>query len=305
MRPGELLAQEREREPAEVRPAAGAADDDVGRLADLRELQQRLLADDRLVEEHVVEDAAQRVAGLRVARGDLDRLADRDAQRAGVLRGLGEDRAAGLGQLRRRAVDRRPERLHHHPPVGLLVVRGADLPHLDVDAEQRAGEGERGAPLAGAGLGRQLPDAVLGVVVGLRDGGVRLVRAGRRDALVLVVDLGRRAERLLEPVRAVQRRRPPQPVDVEHLVGDVDVPVLGDLLQDQVHREQRREVLGARPARSVPGCSGGGGGLGRSGTRLYHCVGIRDSSSRIFVGTSGTPFSFGRGRRRAGRRAAG
>src|SRR5271157_4435771 len=29
---------------------------------------------------------------------------------------------------------------------------------------------------------------------------------------------------------------------------------------------------------SVPGCSAGGGGLGRSGTRLYHVVGISDSS---------------------------
>src|SRR3954447_20981694 len=34
---------------------------------------------------------------------------------------------------------------------------------------------------------------------------------------------------------------------------------------------------------SVPGCSGGGGGLGRSGTTLYHCVGSCDSSSRILV----------------------
>ena len=31
----------------------------------------------------------------------------------------------------------------------------------------------------------------------------------------------------------------------------------------------------------VPGCSGGGGGAGRSGTMLYHCVGISDSSRTI------------------------
>ena len=30
---------------------------------------------------------------------------------------------------------------------------------------------------------------------------------------------------------------------------------------------------------SVPGCRAGGGGLGRSGTRLYQVVGISDSSS--------------------------
>src|SRR3954451_20124816 len=39
---------------------------------------------------------------------------------------------------------------------------------------------------------------------------------------------------------------------------------------------------------SVPGCSGGGGGLGRSGTTLYHCVGSWDSSSRILCCTPAT-----------------
>src|SRR5215469_15372700 len=34
---------------------------------------------------------------------------------------------------------------------------------------------------------------------------------------------------------------------------------------------------------SVPGCSGGGGGAGKSGITLYHCVGISDSSRMIFV----------------------
>src|SRR5262249_58149753 len=29
----------------------------------------------------------------------------------------------------------------------------------------------------------------------------------------------------------------------------------------------------------VPGCNGGGGGAGRSGTMLYHCCGISDSCS--------------------------
>src|SRR5580704_2227384 len=34
---------------------------------------------------------------------------------------------------------------------------------------------------------------------------------------------------------------------------------------------------------SVPGCSGGGGGAGRSGITLYHWRGISDSSSVILV----------------------
>ena len=90
--PGELLAQEREREPAEVRAAAGAADEQVGRLADLGQLQQRLLADDRLVHQHVVEHAAERVARVRVGGGDGDGLGDGDAEAAVVVRVLGEQR---------------------------------------------------------------------------------------------------------------------------------------------------------------------------------------------------------------------
>jgi len=63
--------------------------------------------------------------------------------------------------------------------------------------------------LAGAGLRWQLLDAGLAVVEGLRDRGVRLVAAGRADALVLVEDARRRIERAFEPRRAIERRRPP------------------------------------------------------------------------------------------------
>ena len=43
-------------------------------------LQQRLLPDDRLVQQHVVEHRAKRVAGVRILRGDLDRLGDGNSQ---------------------------------------------------------------------------------------------------------------------------------------------------------------------------------------------------------------------------------
>ena len=82
------------------------------------------------------------------------------------------------------------------------------------------------------------------VVEGLRHGGVGFVAAGRADALVLVEDanpLGQ-IERLLEPVGAVERSRPPEPVDVAHLVRDRDPALLRDLLLDDLHREERSEI---------------------------------------------------------------
>ena len=245
MPPGQLLAQERERQPAEVGTAAGAAHDQVGCLADLGELEQRLLADDRLVHEHVVQHGAEGVVGGRRLGRHLDGLADRDAERSGRVGVLLQDGPAGGGQVRRRGMDRAAEGLDHDLAVGLPVVRRPHLPDLALHPVLRAGERQGGAPLAGAGLGGELLDAGLGVVERLRDRRVRLVAAGRRDALVLVVDPGRRPERGLEPVRPVERRGPPQPVDVEHLGRDVDVLVGRHLLRDEVHREQGGEVLGA------------------------------------------------------------
>ncbi len=97
------------------------------------------------------------------------------------------------------------------------------------------------------GLGGELVDARLLVRVRLRHRRVRLVRAGRRDALVLVVDARRRPERLLEAAGAVQRRRPPELVGLADRLGDLDERLGRDLLEDELHREDRAEV--GRPRR--------------------------------------------------------
>src|SRR4029078_6503721 len=151
----------------------------------------------------------------------------------------------------------RAEHLHQRTPVGLLVVRDAHHVDVDLEAEERAGEGERRAPLARARLGRDPLDALARVVVRLRDSGVRLVAARRRDALVLVEDPRGLIGRLLEPSRAVERRRAPLPVDGPDLLRDRDARLGGDLLEDHLHREERREVVGAdglAPARMEDRC---------------------------------------------------
>src|SRR3990170_709304 len=241
---GELVGDEGEGEAREVRAPADAADEHVGLVVGLLELLAGLEPDHGLVHQDVVEHAPERVLGVVPRRRVLDRLADRDAEAAGRVRVALEDLLARL-RVRARARDHlRAVRLHQHAAVGLLVV--GDLHHVDLalQPEHVARDRERRAPLAGAGLGRQPRHAGLLVVVGLRDGRVGLVAAGRAHALVLVVDARRRAERLLEPPRAVERRRPPQAVEGAHGLGDLDPALLADLLLDQLHREQRRQVLG-------------------------------------------------------------
>src|SRR6478609_3840092 len=241
---GDLLADEREREPREVRAAADAADDDVRERAGHLHLRDRLLPDHRLVQEHVVEDAAERVRRVVALRRVLHGFRDRDPEAAGRVGELLEDRTAALRVARRARHDLRAPELDHRAPERLLVVRDANHVDLALEPDQLARERKRTPPLAGASLRREARTALLLVVVRLRDGGVRLVAPWRADALVLVEDPRPRPRGLLEPVCPVERRRAPEAVDVEDLLGNRDLCVLADLLEHQRHREERREVVG-------------------------------------------------------------
>ncbi len=67
--------------------------------------------------------------------------------------------------------------------------------------------------------------------------------AGRAGALVLVIDVRRRIERLLQAPRAIERRGAPQAIDVHHLARNIDLRLRGELLLDQFHRKDRRQIL--------------------------------------------------------------
>ena len=214
-------------------------------LAERRQLLLGLEADHGLVHEHVVEHGAERIGGLGIGRGAFDRLGDREPQRSERV-GLALERCpAGVRLGRRAGVDGRPERLHHHAPVRLLAVGDAHHEDLALEPVELRRIGECRAPLTGAGLRRDTLAAVLRAVERLRYGGVGLVRAGRAAALVLVVDAhALEPERLLEAIGPHERRRAPDPVGLAHLLGDLVLSLARDLLEDDRHREQRREILG-------------------------------------------------------------
>ena len=75
----QAVADEGEGHASKVAAAAGAADQRVGPGVGHVHLLHRLQADDRLVQQHVVEHAAQRVLGVVALRGNFDRLTDGDA----------------------------------------------------------------------------------------------------------------------------------------------------------------------------------------------------------------------------------
>src|SRR5215213_1101905 len=190
----QVLADKGESHATEVRAPADAADDHVGIFARQFHLLQCFLSDHRLVQEHVVQNAPERVFGVVVLDCVLDRFAYGYTQRSWRVRMLLEDVAACLREVRGTGEDLCTIRLHHDASVGFLVV--ADTYHIDraIQAHHAAGEGDGRAPLARPGLRGQAPDTLLAVVVGLRDGRVRLVAARRADTFVLVVDVGRSIE---------------------------------------------------------------------------------------------------------------
>ena len=145
--------------------------------------------------------------------------------------------------LRRTRVHGRPPGLHHDPPVRLLSV--AHLHHVDrdVEPEELARQGHGRTPLARAGLGGDALDPRLFIVIGLRDGRVRLVAAGRAHAFVFVIDLRGRAQGLFEPVGPEHRRRPPERVDVEDLLRDIDPARRAHFLFDERHGKDGLEVV--------------------------------------------------------------
>src|SRR3954453_19025825 len=118
---------------------------------------------------------------------------------------LGQNCAAGVRLVRRRRHASRTIGFHQRAAVGLLVVRYANHEDLNIDPEEGSSVCERGSPLPAPGFGNDAADAGLAIVERLWNRGVRLVAAGRTDTFVLVVDLRRRVESLLQAAGTEER----------------------------------------------------------------------------------------------------
>ncbi len=89
----------------------------------------RLQADDRLVQKHVVKNAAEGVFYVAVPGGVFHGLRNGYTQRAGRIGMLGQNFTAGFCPVRRAGEYLRSERLYHYFAVGFLIV--AYLYHID------------------------------------------------------------------------------------------------------------------------------------------------------------------------------
>ena len=241
----QLLAHKGGYQTAQVGAAAGAADDDVGAHAVLVQRRLGLQADDRLVQQDLVEHAAQHIAVAWLGFGGLHRLGNGAAQapaRAGML---GKNPAAHLGVHGGGGGDRSAVGAHDLAAEGLLLV--GDLDHVDlaVQAQVCAGHGQRGAPLPGSGFGGHALQALLLGIVCLRNGRIELVAAAGVVALKFVIDFGRGLQPLLQAVGPHQRGGAVHPVKAADFLGNREIRGgVVQLLPDQLVAEDRGELLG-------------------------------------------------------------
>ena len=241
---GEGVAHERECQTAKVTAAAEATDNHVGIFARHLHLLLCLQTDDALVQGHMVQHRTEGVAAVGGVHGQLHSLADGGAQRTLVVGILGEDILAGAGTHRRRCDDLCAVGLHDAAAIGLLLVRYLDHIYGCLEAEHLGCIAQRGAPLAGAGLGGDIGDALFLAVVCLRQGAVELVAAHGAHALVLEIDVALGADSLFQAVGANQRGRAVRFIEVTNFLRNVDPAVgLVELLLRCLSGENMCEVV--------------------------------------------------------------
>jgi len=175
----QVSAQERQRDAAEIRAAAHAADDHIRVFAGQVHLLEGFLANNCLMQEHVVQHRTEPVFLFPVGFSrDFDRFGDGDAERTGVIGVLFQVAAPDFCVLGRAWENLRAVGLHDDAAVGLCQVGRVHHVHFHADAKHLAGHGQRGTPLPCARFGSQGFGAADFVEIHLRDGGIELVAAG-------------------------------------------------------------------------------------------------------------------------------
>src|SRR3989475_495774 len=245
----ERICEERKGESPEIRAAAEAGDHQVRIFADLLELPLGLEADDRLMEEDMVQDGAEAVDRLVIAPRVFEAFRHRDAQGAWVMRVFLEQGPSGRRLRTRGSVDCRAVQPHELAALRLPIVDRADPEDRRLQAREARRVREGRAPLPRPGFRREALVPLLLRIPGLRERRIHLVAAGRTVELGLVVQMRGSTESFLETACPDQRPRSTRlAVQVLNLRRDVDPSLHRVLLAQAFADQQVRERLDSRRA---------------------------------------------------------
>ena len=199
----DLVPHIRETDPRKVAAPTGAPHNHIGIDADFLQLLLGFQSHNRLMQEHMIQNAPQRIARLLIGNSIFNGLANGYTQ---ASRGIGIfsqylfsclSKVAGAGNTVGTPGH------HHHPAVRLLFIAHPHHEYPAFKIEHLTRHAQRASPLAGTGLSGQPFYAKHFVVIGLRHRSVGLVRPRRAHPFILVVDLHRGIQQFLQISRPV------------------------------------------------------------------------------------------------------
>ena len=152
------------------------------------------------MKQHLVKHRAKHVAIARSLDSGLDSLRNSATERTRCARMVGKNLAANLSGHAGRRSDIGTICAHHFATERFLLVRHLYHEDLAVEVEVRTSHTQCRTPLAGTGLGGHTLQTLCLGIISLGDGRVEFVRTRGVVTLELIVNLGRRSERLLQEV---------------------------------------------------------------------------------------------------------
>ena len=178
----------------EIGTPPNATHDNIGIGAGLLHLLHCFLADYGLMEENMVEHAAQGILRIIMGGSIFHGFADRHPQASRRIRVLGENVLPGFGVFAGAGHAFCSPAFHQDPPIGLLLVTDPDHVDLAFQPEEHTAHGEGAPPLSRTGLRGQTLNSFFLIVIGLGNGRIGLVAPRRAATLILVENLCRRVQ---------------------------------------------------------------------------------------------------------------
>ena len=182
----------------------------------------RFETNNALVQQNLIEHAAQLIAIAFVGHSNLHCLRDCAAERTCRTRELGQYLAANLSGVAWRRDDACTISADDFAAERFLFIRALHHIDLAVESEVLASHAQSRTPLSCASFGGNALQALLLSIVSLSDCRVQLVRTAGVVALELIEYLGRRVERLFQELRMNERTWAEHLVEVQDFFGDVE-----------------------------------------------------------------------------------
>ena len=195
---GKLILHKRRDQSAQIRAASRAAYYNIRIFIQQLHCLFCFQPDNRLVEQHLIENRTQHVTISVAGDSPLYGLGNGASQAAAVLRIFGQDFSPRFRPIRRRGEYIGAEGFHNVLSERFLVIRNFYHIHFQIQTKVGARFGQGSSPLSRSGFRGNPFQPLLFRVISLGHSGVQLVAAGSIVSFKFIIDLRRRIQRFFQ-----------------------------------------------------------------------------------------------------------